>query len=124
MSNTLAADLSFRAETSGDVYSFVVYQPGSTTPQPLTGWSFTAKVRPNRSSATVIVALTNPTNITVSTDASGLVSVFFTPATKATILAALSAGIAGVWGVQGVDGSGNVYDFVEGAIAIIQSVPR
>ena len=124
MGNTLAADLSLKDITSGDVFSFIVYQAGTTTAQPLSGWSFTAKVRSARGSASVIVTLTNPTDITVSSDASGLVSVFFTPATKATILAALGSGVEGVWGVQGVDGSGNVYVFVEGQIEVQQSVPR
>lgn len=123
MSNTYCANLAFRDITTGDSFSFVMYASASV-PQSLNGWSATAKVRSALSSASVIVTLSNPADIVLTTDSSGVATVFFTTTTKATIMAALGSGVSGVWGIELTDTNSNVYVPVEGTIVISQSVPR
>lgn len=117
----LTADAYLNDIDSGDAFSFVVYQPGTTTPQPLSGWSGTAKVRASRESSTVILSVA----MVLTTDASGVAQVPWTVANKATILAALGSGVPGVWGCEVTDGGGNVYTMVPIAVMqVTHVVPR
>lgn len=89
--------------------------------QDISAMSATAKVRPSLSSATVIVTLSSPADITLGTD--GTLAVTFSTAHFTTLLAALGTA-DGVWDVLLTPAVGTPQIVASGPISCTRTVSR